>query len=88
MKTLTAKEIIAITKKNLPHGLVITGAENLKSWILINRLDNCGWLNVNSCHFAMKLMVEQGFLIKEKKNTFIRNPLNEIKKMLDKSPRV
>jgi len=80
MKTLTAKEIIAITKKNLPQGLVITGAENLKSWILINHLDNCGWLNENACHFAMKLMVEQGFLIKEKKRTFIRNPLNEIRK--------
>ena len=79
MRTMTAKDIIAITKKNLPHNTIITGAEDLKKWILVNRLDNCGWMKETSCHYAMKLMVEQGFLIKEKKNTFIRNPLIEIR---------
>ena len=79
MKTMTAKEIIAITKKNLPHGIIITGAEDLKKWILENRLDNRGWMKETSCHFAMQVMVEQGFLIKKKKKVFIRNPLSEIR---------
>lgn len=79
MKTMTAKEIIAIVKKNLPHNTIITNAEDLKKWILVNHLDNHKWMKETSCHYAMKLMVEQGFLIKEKKNTFIRNPLVEIR---------
>lgn len=79
MRTMTAKEIIAITKKNLPHGTIIASAEDLKKWILINHLDNCGWMKETSCHYAMKVMVGQGFLIKEKKNIFIRNPLIEIR---------
>ena len=79
MRTMTAKGFIAITKKNLPHGTIIASAEDLKKWILINHLDNCGWMKETSCHYAMKVMVEQGFLIKEKKNIFIRNPLIEIR---------
>lgn len=79
MRTMTAKEIIAIAKKHLPHGTIITGAEDLKKWILANRLDNYRWMKETSCHYAMKLMVEQNFLIKEKKNKFIRNPLIEIR---------
>lgn len=78
MKTMTVKEIIAITKKNLPHGTIITGAEDLKKWILVNRLDNHNWMKETYCHSAMQTMVAQGFLIKEKKKTFIRNPLIEI----------
>lgn len=79
MKNLSAKAIIAITKKNLPNGLMITGATNLKSWILVNHLDEGRWLSDGSCHRAMQLMVEDKFLIKEKKKQFIRNPLNELK---------
>ena len=78
MKTMTTREIIAITKKNLPHDMVITGAEDLKRWMLVNYLDNYKWIKETSCHFAIKTMIEQGFLIKEKKKTFIRNPLSEI----------
>ena len=70
MKTLTSKEIISIVEKHLPHGLMLTGAENLKSWILINGLDNHGWLNEGSCHYAMQQMVQSGVLIKERKKQF------------------
>jgi len=75
MKTLTSKEIISIVEKHLPHGLMLTSAENLKSWILINGLDNHGWLNEGSCHYAMQQMVQSGVLIKERKKQFVKNPL-------------
>jgi hypothetical protein len=55
---------------------MLTGAENLKSWILINGLDNHGWLNEGSCHYAMQQMVQSGVLIKERKKQFVKNPLH------------
>jgi hypothetical protein len=77
MITLTIKEIKTIVKKNLPQGLQIYGMEGMRQWILANRLDNHGWLNDTQCHFALAELRKEGFLIKEKKGVFIKNPLTD-----------
>lgn len=75
MITLTIKEIKTIVKKNLPQDLQIYGMEGMRQWILANRLDNHGWLNDTQCHLALAELRKEGFLIKEKKGVFIKNPL-------------
>jgi hypothetical protein len=75
MITLYSREIIAIVKKQMPIGMTLHGAEDLREWILTNRFDNHSWIRIEACHRAMQLMVASGLLIKEKKKCFTRNPL-------------
>ena len=75
MITLTAKEIVKITKANLTHDVTIYGAEGLKRWILANRYDNHAWLNIEKCHGAMQLMVKSGYLVKMCRGEFVKSPM-------------
>ena len=75
MITLTAREIVKITKENLTHDITINGAKGLKGWILANRYDNHTWLDIEKCHGAMQLMVKSGYLIKTGRGEFTKSPI-------------